>query len=126
MDTLGVVLTAKTAFQFARHLFQRAKAGLLRGAGLMIHGHELLAGRAHFKQAVLVVTAALLSVLVAQVHFDASDLGGQAGQPIPVIGLDLNSQCVMPLDIAVGVDLYLHAISFQADYPRATRLLRWD
>jgi hypothetical protein len=85
--------------------------GLFHGCGLVCDRGGLAAFKAGFHHAPYVVIAALFgAVLIAQVDLHSRDGIADSTQGTFHDATDLSSQCLVALDVTVGIDLDLHGV----------------
>ena len=79
--------------------------GLVQGCGLVRDHYGLAAFEAGFHHAALVVLAALVAVLVAQVDLHSRNVIAASAQGTLHDATDLSSQRLVTFDVMVGIDV---------------------
>jgi hypothetical protein len=91
-------------------LFCRAVDGLTQGRGLVSDRNGMSAFEACFNYAALVVLAALVDAVLAQVDLHSSNAIVDSAHGILHYTAYMSGQCLVTFDVVVGIDLYLHGV----------------
>jgi hypothetical protein len=101
----------KGALDHSGQFLCSAVHGLVNGCRLVCNRGGLAAFKTGFHHATYVVIAALFgAVLIAQVDFHSRDGIADSTQGTFHDATDLRSQCLVALDVTVGIDLDLHGV----------------
>jgi hypothetical protein len=98
------------ALDHSGQLICSAVDGLVQGGCLMSDRAALMAFEAGFHHTALVVVAALVAGLVAQVDFHSRDVIAEPAQGTLHYATDLSGQRLVTFDAMVGIDLDLHGV----------------
>jgi transglutaminase-like putative cysteine protease len=110
LATSLIALPPDDALDRAGQLLRGTVDGLVHGRGLVRHGDRLAAFETGFHHALLVVLAAPVAVLVAEMDLHARDAIADSTQRLLHDATGPRGQALLPFDMTIGIDLDLHGV----------------
>jgi hypothetical protein len=105
-----IALPPDDALDRAGQLLRGTVDGLVHGRGLVRHGDRLAAFETGFHHTLLVVPAAPVAVLVAEMDLHARDAIADSTQRLLHDATGPRGQALLPFDMTIGIDLDLHGV----------------
>jgi len=121
--SVSVLDAAKGAYEEALHLCSGSGDSGWYVGGVVGDCQRLMMSVTDFETATFILRSGLVSVFVAEVDFDASELVSKSVQDSVEIGLDQVGEFVVHGDVLIAADLNLHSLN---SFSLTCRLDAWS